>query len=70
LGFEVGDLISGSARQPPHRLKSALVAQGLRKAGLSEAAVQKLCWRRLGIRFRWWQRAYWWVLFNRSNRCC
>jgi uncharacterized protein (TIGR00303 family) len=34
LGFEVGDLISGSARQPPHRLKSALVAQGLQKAGL------------------------------------
>jgi NaMN:DMB phosphoribosyltransferase len=34
LGFEVGDLISGSARHPPHRLKSALVAQGLQKAGL------------------------------------
>ena len=36
LGFEVGDLISGSARQPPKRLKSALVAQGLRKAHLSK----------------------------------
>tara|TARA_B100000482_G_scaffold49785_1_gene33311 strand:- start:3721 stop:4830 length:1110 start_codon:yes stop_codon:yes gene_type:complete len=36
LGFEVGDLISGSARQPPQRLKSALVAQGLQKAGLME----------------------------------
>jgi len=36
LGFEVGDLISGSARQPPKRLKSALVAQGLRKADLSK----------------------------------
>jgi uncharacterized protein (TIGR00303 family) len=36
LGFEVGDLISGSARQPPKRLKSALVAQGLRNADLSK----------------------------------
>ena len=36
LGFEVGDLISGSARQPPKRLKSALVAKGLRKAHLSK----------------------------------
>ena len=36
LGFEVGGLISGSARQPPKRLKSALVAQGLQKADLSK----------------------------------
>ena len=36
LGFEVGDLISGSALQPPQRLKSTLVAQGLKKAGLIE----------------------------------
>ena len=36
LGFEVGDLISGSARQPPQGQKSALVAQGLQRAGLTE----------------------------------
>ena len=69
LGFEVGDLISGSARQPPKRLKSALVAQGLRKAHLSKGCSAEQVLGRLGIRFRWWRRDCWWALFDHSNPC-
>ena len=34
LGLQVGDLVSGSARQPPQSLKQQLVATGLRRAEL------------------------------------
>ena len=69
LGFEVGDLISGSALQPPQRLKSTLVAQGLQKAGLIEGCRAEAVLAAVGDPFQVVATGLLVGLLDRINRC-